>query len=54
MVLISKIKPKDIEEYIDDECWIEDISKKSYINQYEKNQVWTMVPPPKGYSIISE
>ncbi|GAU24551.1 hypothetical protein TSUD_148920 [Trifolium subterraneum] len=48
--LISQIEPRSINEAIIDESWIEAI--KEELHQFEKNEVWNLVPFPKDHSII--
>ncbi|GAU52016.1 hypothetical protein TSUD_418310, partial [Trifolium subterraneum] len=48
--LISQIKPRSINEAITDESWIE--AMKEELHQFEKNEVWNLVPFPKDNSII--
>jgi len=50
LAMISQIEPKSIKEAIIDESWIE--AMKEELNQFEKNQVWTLVPDPQTQSII--
>ncbi|GAU45715.1 hypothetical protein TSUD_400970 [Trifolium subterraneum] len=48
--LISQIEPRSINEAIIDESWIE--AMKEELHQFEKNEVWNLVPFPKDHSII--
>ncbi|GAU41423.1 hypothetical protein TSUD_26030 [Trifolium subterraneum] len=48
--LISQIEPRSINEAIIDEFWIE--AMKEELHQFEKNEVWNLVPFPKDNSII--
>ncbi|GAU51185.1 hypothetical protein TSUD_412110 [Trifolium subterraneum] len=48
--LISQIEPKSINEAIIDESWVE--AMKEELQQFEKNEVWNLVPSPKDHSII--
>ncbi|GAU48601.1 hypothetical protein TSUD_179830 [Trifolium subterraneum] len=48
--LISQIEPRSINEAIIDESWIK--AMKEELHQFEKNEVWNLVPFPKDHSII--
>ncbi|GAU49150.1 hypothetical protein TSUD_87330 [Trifolium subterraneum] len=48
--LISQIEPRSINEAIIDESWIE--AMKEELHQFEKNEVWNLVPSPEDNSII--
>ncbi|MCI04619.1 hypothetical protein A2U01_0025666, partial [Trifolium medium] len=48
--MISQIEPRNIEEAIIDESWVK--SMKEELLQFEKNEVWELVPPPQDHSII--
>ncbi|GAU32584.1 hypothetical protein TSUD_146980 [Trifolium subterraneum] len=48
--LISQIEPRSINEAIIDESWIK--AMKEELHQFEKNEVWNLVPFPKDNSII--
>ncbi|CAJ2651723.1 unnamed protein product [Trifolium pratense] len=50
LAMISQIEPKSIEEAITDESWI--IAMKEELSQFEKNEVWKLVPDPLDHSII--
>ncbi|GAU41293.1 hypothetical protein TSUD_374180 [Trifolium subterraneum] len=50
MGMISQIEPKSINEAIIDESWIEAMDEE--LHQFEKNEVWNLVPFPKDHSII--
>ena len=49
-VFISTIEPKNIKEAISDESWI--IAMQEELNQFIRNDVWTLVPQPKNQTII--
>ena len=49
-VLLSEIEPNNIEEALNDNNWI--ISMQEELNQFQRNNVWNLVPRPKGKSII--
>ena len=51
MALICEIQPEYIDEALQDQSWIEAMQEE--LNQLEKSKVWTLVPLPKGHSVIS-
>ena len=48
--MISQIEPKSIKDEIIDESWVE--AKKEELQQFERNQVWTLVLEPQNQSVI--
>ena len=42
--------PKKVDEALEDEYWI--MSMQAELNQFERNQVWELVPRPDGVMII--
>ena len=50
MAMISHIEPKHIQEAICEESWV--IAMKEELSQFEKNEVWNLVPKPQNQSII--
>ncbi|GJW59725.1 retrovirus-related pol polyprotein from transposon TNT 1-94 [Tanacetum coccineum] len=48
---VSTIEPKNIKEAMADHSWIE--SMQDELNQFERLQVWELVPRPEGKSIIA-
>ncbi|GJY63449.1 retrovirus-related pol polyprotein from transposon TNT 1-94 [Tanacetum coccineum] len=48
---INTIGPKNIKEVMADHSWIE--SMQDELNQFERLQVWELVPRPEGKNIIS-
>ncbi|GJR28517.1 putative ribonuclease H-like domain-containing protein [Tanacetum coccineum] len=48
---VSTIEPKNIKEAMADHSWIE--SMQDELNQFERLQVWELVPRPKGKNIIA-
>jgi len=50
LAMISQIEPKSIKDAIIDESWVE--AMKEELQQFERNQVWTLVPEPQHQSII--
>ena len=47
---VSNIEPKNINEAIKDESWV--IAMQEELNQFVRNDVWTLVPQPKSQTII--
>ena len=47
---ISKIVPKNISEALDDEYWVQSMQEE--LNQFERNQVWELVPKPREAMVI--
>jgi hypothetical protein len=43
---VSTIEPKNINEAIKDESWV--ISMQEELNQFVRNDVWTLIPQPKS------
>ncbi|GAU49115.1 hypothetical protein TSUD_406900 [Trifolium subterraneum] len=50
LALISQIEPKSIGEAIIDKSWVEAMEEE--LLQFEKNQVWSLIPFPANHSII--
>nr|GEW49814.1 hypothetical protein [Tanacetum cinerariifolium] len=48
---VSTIEPKNIKEAMTDHSWIE--SMQDELNQFERLQVWELVPRPEGKNIIA-
>ncbi|GJY96799.1 retrovirus-related pol polyprotein from transposon TNT 1-94 [Tanacetum coccineum] len=48
---VSTIEPKNIKEAMADHSWIESIQDE--LNQFERLQVWELVPRPEGKNIIA-
>ncbi|GKE42303.1 retrovirus-related pol polyprotein from transposon TNT 1-94, partial [Tanacetum coccineum] len=48
---VSTIEPKNIKEAMADHSWIE--SMQDELNQFERFQVWELVPRPEGKNIIA-
>ncbi|GJX66159.1 retrotransposon protein, putative, unclassified [Tanacetum coccineum] len=48
---VSTIEPKNIKEVMADYSWIE--SMQDELNQFERLQVWELVPRPEGKNIIA-
>ncbi|KAK4838849.1 hypothetical protein QYF36_016968 [Acer negundo] len=47
----SQIEPKKVEEALNDEFWVLAIQEE--LNQFKRNEVWTLVPKPKSTNVIS-
>ena len=47
---ISQIEPKNVEEALTDNDWI--IAMEEELNQFERNQVWDLVPRPNNHPVI--
>jgi len=50
MVFVSEIEPANIEEAETDEFWL--MAMEEELNQFERNNVWTLVHRPTHQSII--
>ncbi|GJS09486.1 putative ribonuclease H-like domain-containing protein [Tanacetum coccineum] len=48
---VSTIEPKNIKEAMADHSWIESMQDK--LNQFERLQVWELIPRPEGKNIIA-
>jgi hypothetical protein len=46
----SQIEPKKIDEALNDEFWV--LAMQEELNQFERNEVWTLVPRPKTTNVI--
>ncbi|GJQ99313.1 retrovirus-related pol polyprotein from transposon TNT 1-94 [Tanacetum coccineum] len=51
VLTVSTIEPKNIKEAMVDHSWIE--SMQDELNQFERLQVWELVPRPEGKNIIA-
>ncbi|GJX81391.1 retrovirus-related pol polyprotein from transposon TNT 1-94 [Tanacetum coccineum] len=47
---LSEIKPKKLIEALEEEGWV--IAMQEELNQFKRNKVWTLVPKPRGKTII--
>ena len=47
---LSQSEPKKVEEALQDADWITAMQEE--LNEFERNQVWTLVPRPKNRSIV--
>ena len=48
--MISQIEPKNVNEALEDESWIEAMREELY--QFKKNEVWMLVEPPTNKVVI--
>ena len=46
----SQIEPKKVDEALSDEYWV--LAMQEELNQFERNEVWTLVPRPKNTNVI--
>ncbi|XP_072080926.1 uncharacterized protein [Arachis hypogaea] len=49
IALLSKIEPQNIQEALADPSWM--LAMKEELQQFEKNQVWSLVPYPNGKKV---
>jgi hypothetical protein len=47
---VSKIEPKNVKEALMDNYWITAMQEE--LNQFERSEVWDLVPRPKGLNVI--
>ena len=50
MAFVSQIEPSRVDDAINDEHWI--LAMQEELNQFERNNVWELVPRPNDHSII--
>ena len=50
LTLISHIEPRNVEEALADDSWIQAMHEE--LHQFQRNEVWTLVPRPIDFSII--
>ena len=47
---LSQVEPKKVDEALVDPDWV--LAMQEELNQFERQEVWALVPRPKGKSII--
>ena len=47
---LSQVEPAKVKDALQDESWVEAMHDE--LHQFQKNDVWTLVPKPKGVNII--
>ena len=47
---VSLVEPKNIKEALEDENWV--VAMQEELNQFKRNNVWELVPPPKDKTIV--
>ena len=47
---LSQVEPTKVEEALQDERWVEVMNDE--LLQFERNDVWTLIPRPEGEHII--
>ncbi|XP_070054702.1 uncharacterized mitochondrial protein AtMg00820-like [Nicotiana tomentosiformis] len=50
IALISQIEPKKVDKALKDSSWVQAMQEE--FDQFDKNQVWTLVPKPGNATII--
>jgi len=50
IAMISQIEPKNVNETLEDESWIE--AMREELDQFKKNEVWMLVEPPTNKVVI--
>ncbi|XP_019252675.1 PREDICTED: uncharacterized protein LOC109231470 [Nicotiana attenuata] len=50
VALISQIEPKKVEETLKDSSWVQ--SMKVELDQFDKKQVWELLPKPANATIV--
>ena len=50
LTFIFQIEPKSLNDAIVDENWV--ITMQEELNQFERNEVWELVPRPNNQSVI--
>nr|XP_029151576.1 uncharacterized protein LOC114925950 [Arachis hypogaea] len=49
IALLSQMEPQNVKEALDDPSWVKAMEDELY--DFEKNQVWTLVPRPNGRKV---
>lgn len=52
ITFISQLEPKKVEKALKDSKWVK--AMKEELNQFEKNQVWTLVQEPANTSSLEQ
>ncbi|XP_004500178.1 uncharacterized protein [Cicer arietinum] len=47
---VSQVEPKNVKEALLDSDWV--VAMQEELNQFERNQVWNLVPEPEGKHVI--
>jgi hypothetical protein len=47
---VSKLQPKNVKEALTNEYWID--AMQDELNQFKRNEVWDLVPRPRGINVI--
>ena len=47
---VADFEPKNAQEAVEDECW--SVAMQEELNQFERCQVWELVPPPTNAKVI--
>ena len=50
LALISHVEPRNVDEALVDDSWIQAMHEE--LHQFQRNEVWTLVPHPTDYSVI--
>ena len=48
--MLNEFEPRNVEDTLDNESWIETMNEE--IEQFERNKTWTLVPQPKDKNVI--
>jgi len=50
MAFVSQVEPKSVSEALEDSNWIN--AMREELNQFKRNEVWTLVPRSKEMNVI--